>query len=158
MADLRGLVAGRRFREDLFHRLDVLRLTIPPLRDREGDITLLARHFVREFGIACGRTEIDLSPDALARMERNAWPGNVREMQGVLQRAVLMNAGTMLDSESLDLPDSDLPDNDRPCSREEVAAKPYGGFTGTLKAAKASAIRRFEREYLSSCSRAAQEM
>jgi DNA-binding NtrC family response regulator len=139
-ADLRGMVAERRFREDLFHRLDVLRLTIPPLREREGDIALLARHFVREYDAGCDGKEIELSPDALARMACHAWPGNVREMQGVLQRAVLMHSGTYLDAEGLDLPDAG--------ERGEAATAPCG-FVGTLKAAKAAAVRRFEQQYLS---------
>jgi DNA-binding NtrC family response regulator len=142
-ADLRGMVADRRFREDLFHRLDVLRLTIPPLRDREGDISLLAQHFVREYGPG-DRAAMEMGSDALALMESHAWPGNVRELQGVLQRAVLMHSGPRLDAESLDLPDP------AGCG---AAASSHGGvaragFVGTLKAAKASAIRRFEQQYL----------
>ncbi len=153
-ADLRAMVADRRFREDLFHRLDVLRLAIPPLREREGDITVLGRHFVREYGASGGRSEFDgpeieLSPDALVRLERHAWPGNVRELQGVLQRAVLMHSGARLTGESLDLP--------MPSGLRETAGMPGGsvgaasagsGFVGTLKAAKAAAVRRFEQQYL----------
>ena len=144
-ADLRAMVADRRFREDLFHRLDVLRLAIPPLREREGDIALLARHFVREYGSGCNGIEMELGEEAIAHMESHTWPGNVREMQGVLQRAVLMQTGARLNPESLDLPEA------TGCA--EATALRGGlagaGFVGTLKAAKAAAVRRFEQEYLS---------
>ena len=138
-ADLRGMVSERRFREDLFHRLDVLRLTIPPLREREGDVALLARHFLREYGAGSDRNAIEISAEALDLMESHTWPGNVREMQGVLQRAVLMTAGSWLDADDLDLP------RVVPCV--ETAPSP-SGFAGTLKAAKAAAVQRFEQEYL----------
>ena len=146
-ADLRAMVAERRFREDLFHRLDVLRLTIPPLREREGDIALLARHFVREYIPGCEGSEIVLSADALKRMERYAWPGNVREMQGVLQRAVLMHSG-ILTAESLDLPSEESRCMTDSSFHVEKAASTRVGFVGTLKAAKAAAVRRFEQQYL----------
>ncbi|HEY2290948.1 MAG TPA: sigma-54 dependent transcriptional regulator [Thermoanaerobaculia bacterium] len=103
-ADLPGLVAERRFRQDLFYRLDVLRLHLPPLRERPGDVALLARRFVERYAARHGRPHLHLSPLSLARLSQHAWPGNVRELEAVVQRAVLLSPGPVLRPEDLDLP------------------------------------------------------
>jgi predicted ATP-dependent protease len=84
--DLEALVRQKTFREDLFFRLQVIRLRVPPLRDRREDIAALARHFVRELGPK-GRTPV-LAPDALAALTAHAWPGNVREVRNVIERTL----------------------------------------------------------------------
>ena len=90
------------FRADLYHRINGIALELPPLRQREGDIEALARHFVAEFGRRQGKPDIDITTDALASMQQYAWPGNVRELQRVVSAAVVL-AGTSITVE--DLPD-----------------------------------------------------
>ena len=85
-------VQQKQFREDLFYRLHVLRLDLPPLRERSGDIEVLARHFLAEDSRERGRPAKKLSPDALAALRVHAWPGNVRELRNVIERAVLLSA------------------------------------------------------------------
>jgi DNA-binding NtrC family response regulator len=84
---LEQAVREGRFRTDLFHRLQVLPLRVPPLRDRRGDVAVLSRRFLRE--AAPGRRTLTLDAAALARLERHQWPGNVRELRHVLERAVI---------------------------------------------------------------------
>ena len=103
-ADLSGLVAERRFRQDLFYRLDILRLHLPPLRERPGDVALLARRFLDRYAMRYGRAPLSFAPEALTRLSRHTWPGNVRELEAVVQRAVLLSSGPVLQAEDLDLP------------------------------------------------------
>jgi two-component system, NtrC family, response regulator GlrR len=103
-ASNRNLEAGveaRQFRQDLYFRLNVLTLHLPPLRDRISDIPLLARHFLA----ACGRAKT-FSPAALCALSLYSWPGNVRELQSAVLRAVLRSRGTEILPEDLDLPGS----------------------------------------------------
>ena len=90
--DLKTEVRERRFREDLFYRLNVIPIQIPALRDRPADIPLLAEQFLRDF---CARyhRELTLDPDALAVMERYPWPGNIRELRNVVERLVVIHSG-----------------------------------------------------------------
>jgi DNA-binding NtrC family response regulator len=87
---LRAAVAARRFREDLFFRLSVFPITVPPLRDRPGDIPMLARYFVDRFCRDMKKKPIALSPAALEQLISYRWPGNVRELQNCIERAVIM--------------------------------------------------------------------
>ena len=87
--DLREMVSRGHFREDLFHRLNILSLYVPPLRERATDIPLLANHFLDRYAAQYGRGEIRLSQAALRKMLSYAWPGNVRELEGLLHRAVV---------------------------------------------------------------------
>jgi DNA-binding NtrC family response regulator len=91
--DLAAAVRDGRFREDLFYRIVVFELELPPLRDRVGDVELLARHFVSRAGKELAGREIHISPEALASLERYEWPGNVRELQNVCQRAAVTCGG-----------------------------------------------------------------
>ncbi len=91
--DLAQAIEDGEFRQDLFFRLNVLPLNVPPLRERAGDIELLARHFLARF---CGAEELppkDLSPEALAALEAYAWPGNVRELRNLMERAAILVEG-----------------------------------------------------------------
>jgi DNA-binding NtrC family response regulator len=90
---LRAAVAARRFREDLFFRLSVFPITVPPLRDRPGDIPLLARWFVDRFCRDMKKKAITLSPAALEQLVSYRWPGNVRELQNCIERAVILAEG-----------------------------------------------------------------
>ncbi len=90
---LEGEVAAGRFREDLFYRLNVFPVHVPPLRERVGDIPLLADHFLRRVAREHGVEPPALSPQALARMTDHAWPGNVRELENFVERAAILHAG-----------------------------------------------------------------
>src|SRR5699024_346505 len=103
-ADLREQVAERRFREDLFHRLNILSMRVPSLRERMADVPLLANHFLARFAAQYGRGKLRFSPDALRRMLAYSWPGNVREMEGLLHRAVVLSAGDTVEAEDIALP------------------------------------------------------
>ena len=101
--DLRAAIEHGRFREDLYYRLSMVELTVPPLKDRPEDVLLLARHFVRKFGREFSKQIEGLTPRASIVLERYGWPGNVRELEHVIGRACMLADGTMLDVE--DLPD-----------------------------------------------------
>ncbi|MBR0683176.1 sigma-54-dependent Fis family transcriptional regulator [Roseomonas eburnea] len=101
--DLAAEVAKGRFREDLFFRLAVVRLRIPALRERQGDILPLARHFARRYARANGLPQRGLSPAAEALLLTHAWPGNVRELENTLHRAVLLAEGPAIGPEAIDL-------------------------------------------------------
>jgi DNA-binding NtrC family response regulator len=90
---LRAAVAARRFREDLFFRLSVFPITVPPLRDRPGDIPILARYFVDRFCRDMKKKPIALSPAAIETLVSYRWPGNVRELQNCIERAVILAEG-----------------------------------------------------------------
>jgi len=104
-ATLETAVKDGVFREDLYHRLRVLPLRVPPLRDRRDDIIPLARVFVREAAARHGRTGLRISPEAASALERYDWPGNVRELKHVVERAVLS-----LEAGDDQIGSSDLPD------------------------------------------------
>lgn len=87
--DLRQLVAAGEFRQDLYYRLMVLPIDLPPLRDREGDVALLAMHFLDDANQRYGKRVCGFSDFAMRALERYAWPGNVRELQSEVERAVL---------------------------------------------------------------------
>jgi DNA-binding NtrC family response regulator len=99
--DIEDAVRARRFREDLYYRLDVFRIHLPPLRERPGDVTFLTNHFIAHFG-AIYRKNIRRAPAEIYQILRAyAWPGNVRELKNVIQRAVVMAKGADLIPELL---------------------------------------------------------
>ena len=91
--DLEREVAGGRFREDLFYRLNVIRIHVPPLRERRDDIPLLAKHFLSHYCRKYGKREMLLSEDALAAMTGHEWRGNVRELRNLMERCALLATG-----------------------------------------------------------------
>ncbi len=101
--DLEGLVAVKRFREDLFYRLNVLAIRVPPLRERTGDIILLADHFLDTFVQRTGRPVAGISAAASLILEQYPWPGNIRELRNVIERAVSLTSEQYISP--LDLPD-----------------------------------------------------
>jgi sigma-54-specific transcriptional regulator len=103
--DLRAAMRERRFREDLFYRLSVTTLRLPPLRERRGDILPIARHLLQRFG--AGRAGLELGADAQAALLAHDWPGNVRELENVMQQAVIECRGTLLSPADLGLATSD---------------------------------------------------
>jgi DNA-binding NtrC family response regulator len=100
-ANLPKLVAQGKFREDLFYRLNVIPLTIPPLRERDGDVSFLADHFVRQFGEKYGRADIRVADETKIMLEKYEWKGNVRELANTLERAVLLTEGSVITTASL---------------------------------------------------------
>jgi hypothetical protein len=89
------------FREDLFHRLNVMQFRPPPLRERGADIALLARNFLRVFALKLGRTVKDISPLAMLALQAHSWPGNVRELRNVIERAVILEPSELIQPASL---------------------------------------------------------
>jgi len=91
--DLKKAVAEGRFREDLFYRLNVVAIEVPPLRDRPDDIPLLADHFVHKYGRETGQTDLGLDPKTIDVLKTHAFPGNVRELENIIERAVILCTG-----------------------------------------------------------------
>ncbi len=89
-ADLKQCIQGKKFREDLYYRLNVIPIRVPPLRERKGDIAVLAEHFLAKYAGENGRRKPALTDEALAVLSACPWPGNVRELENVLERAVLV--------------------------------------------------------------------
>ena len=102
--DLSRLIAEGRFREDLFYRISEISITIPPLRERDGDALLLAHAFLEKFAQQYGKALKGFTPDACVAIERHPWPGNVREMENCLKRAVIMSEDNRLSADDLNLP------------------------------------------------------
>jgi two-component system NtrC family response regulator len=101
--DLKGLIAEGRFREDLYYRLAEIVVTIPPLRARKGDATLLAHAFLRRFASEQKRNSVSIREDALGAIESHSWPGNVRELENCVKRAVIMAEGNYITAADLGL-------------------------------------------------------
>jgi Nif-specific regulatory protein len=98
---LADLVRAKRFREDLYFRLNVVSIELPPLRDRGDDIMLLAEHFLQQFCRRAGRRTPKFSAAARKRLESHAWPGNVRELRNLMERLVYLSAGERIEAEDL---------------------------------------------------------
>lgn len=94
--DLKQSVEEGKFREDLFYRLNVIPLKIPPLRERKGDIPLLVEHFVEKHCLRCKKTPPRLSPEVISVFKNHEWRGNVRELENVIERTVLLHRGDVL--------------------------------------------------------------
>jgi transcriptional regulator with PAS, ATPase and Fis domain len=99
--DLEDCVRKGRFREDLYFRINVVPITVPPLRERQGDVALLADHFMRVYCASMKKPLKTLKPDALEVLEAYEWPGNVRELENVIQRVVVMVSSPVVGLENL---------------------------------------------------------
>jgi DNA-binding NtrC family response regulator len=99
--DLRQLVGSGKFQEDLYYRLNVIPITIPPLRERREDIALLVEHFLRKYAQNSGKRIEDVDASLMEELERYDWPGNVRELENTIERAVVLATGTRLTRETL---------------------------------------------------------
>lgn len=128
--DLSAEVKQRSFREDLFHRLNVVALRTPPLRERKDDVLELARHFLKRASANCGRHVEAISPEAERYLLAYDWPGNVRELENLMERAVVLGESELVRPE--DLYDSVL----------DTAPEPLGAFQMTVSDAKRDSIRR----------------
>lgn len=139
-ADLDTIVANGDFRQDLLYRLNILNISLPPLRERGEDIDLLTDHFIRHF---CGQYHIPLkrlSASASAWMHSYHWPGNIRELENTLHRAVLSSVDDVLGVEDLT--------TDTPSTGQSSGISSFKNFEQSFQDAKAEAISRFERQYL----------
>jgi DNA-binding NtrC family response regulator len=139
--DLPSEVAARRFREDLYYRLNVVALRLPALRERRDDIPLLAAQFLEEFGKLYGRKVESVDPEAMECLTRHSWPGNVRELKHCIEQAIILGNGESLRVE--DLPES--------------LGKPSGSAAGTglaafqgqaPRAGKTAALEAVEEDYI----------
>jgi len=113
--DLLQAIERGRFREDLYYRLNVVPIHVPPLRDRKDDIPDLVHHILEKFKARLGKQVSEVSPDAMARLISYGWPGNVRELENVIERTILFASGDVIDA-------SDLPETLRPPSAREESS------------------------------------
>lgn len=131
--EIEPLIRGNAFRADLYFRLNVLQLRLPPLRERRGDIALLAQSFLDSFSAAAGGARKRFSPGALRILEQHNWPGNVRELRNVVERAIVFGSGSQI------LP-SDV--------MVHATAPPVTPASNNFRQARREAIERFERLYV----------
>ena len=131
--DLASLVRERRFREDLFYRLSVVTLELPPLRDRGDDVLLLASHFLDEFCRRARRAIPSISPAAARRLREHAWPGNVRELRNLMERIAFLSTNDPIGVEDVTL---------------GASARPAGGETMELGLPLAQATDEFQIDYI----------
>ncbi len=102
--NLQELVRQGKFREDLFYRLNVINIAVPPLRERKEDITELAAHFMQKYSVRFGKEVKRLSTEALEKMNAYDWPGNIRELENEIERAVILSDGEEIGPEDLSIP------------------------------------------------------
>ncbi|MFO0581464.1 MAG: sigma-54 dependent transcriptional regulator [Anaeromyxobacter sp.] len=150
--DLPKLVKAGKFREDLFYRLNVINVPLPPLRDRVEDIPLLAHHFLRRYADRLAKKVRTLSPEAIELLCGYRWPGNVRELENAVERAVVLCRTDALTP-------TDLPPAVSGRTAPLVREAPAGGDDTTwlslsYAAAKEQALRRFEKSYVDALMRA----
>jgi DNA-binding NtrC family response regulator len=107
--DLRREVQAGRFRQDLFYRLNVVNLNLPPLRERAGDIPLLSRHFLQRYAAAYDSSAESFTPRAMARLLAHPWPGNIRELENAVQGAVILSPEREIDADRLALDEAEPP-------------------------------------------------
>jgi DNA-binding NtrC family response regulator len=134
--DLEKEIAEERFREDLYYRLSVIPIHLPPLRERRDDIPLLARHFMQEFAREYGRRGKGIDPSAIAALQQYSWPGNVRELRNVIERLIIMVAGSAITSRDLAFLDS----------AAQISLPDDSPATPALRLSEARG--RFERDYI----------
>jgi DNA-binding NtrC family response regulator len=99
--DLAELVKQGTFRQDLFYRINVVSIPLPSLRQRTEDISALAHHFLRRYSLENGKSVVGISDDAMIRLRTYAWPGNIRELENTIERAVALSNQAMLTAEDL---------------------------------------------------------
>jgi DNA-binding NtrC family response regulator len=121
--DLKSMIREGTFREDLYYRLNVLPIELPSLRERRDDISILAKFFLERFGRRLGRPVREVSKKAMLVLKSYEWPGNIRELENVIERAVMLAKGTELRPEHLFMPGSQSLD----ASRDEPAGAGQGG-------------------------------
>jgi two-component system response regulator HydG len=144
--DLPKLVKAGRFREDLFYRLNVINVPLPPLRERVDDVPLLAHHFLRRYAERLGKRVRTLAPEAIELLCGYRWPGNVRELENAIERAVVLCRGETITP--ADLPPA-VTGRTAPLVREVPAnGEESAWLSQSYAAAKENALRRFEKGYV----------
>jgi len=128
------LAGGKQLRRDLYYRLNVVSLRLPPLRERRGDVPLLVEHFLSGWRKRSANRIEGLAPNAVQRLMAHDWPGNIRELEHVIERAVVFSTAGLISSEDLDLPES-----------VHESSDPYAG---PFQTAKARVVDAFERSYI----------
>lgn len=103
--DLAEEVRKGNFREDLFYRINVVTVNLPPLKERIGDVKLLASHFMQMYSKRHNRNKLGFTEKAVIQLENHSWPGNIRELENMIERAVLLSKGAYIDAEDLHIPD-----------------------------------------------------
>ena len=134
--ELAALVADGGFRQDLYYRINVIELTVPPLRERPGDIALLARRLVARAGELVGVPALALGDDALEALEGYPFPGNVRELENILERAATLCEGEVIRAEDLMLPRVEMPDEGAAlaeASSAEVGGQPLDDYLAEIE-------------------------
>jgi PAS domain S-box-containing protein len=132
---LEDAIRAGKFREDLYYRLNVFPIVVPPLRERRDDIPLLAEGFARQYGHKIGRAVEPLSRDSIRRLTSYGWPGNVRELQNVIERAVITARNGVLDFEAI-----------LPAPADDASPSPDGAPRNASAVRTAEEVRRLERE------------
>lgn len=130
--DLVCEVKAHRFREDVYYRLNLLCLSLPPLRERLDDVPALSSYFLSHYARKYGRSDLCFCPDALQKLLSYSWPGNVRELEALIHRAVAMSQGRVIEASEIELP---------LCNENKMKK-------GSFREAKLQAIAHFERTYL----------
>jgi DNA-binding NtrC family response regulator len=142
--NLKAAVSARQYREDLYFRLSVFPITIPPLRERPNDIALLARHFIDRFCRDLNKKPLVLAPSAEQELCAYGWPGNVRELQNCIERAVILTGGDTIHARHLSLSFRTAPGAD-PGSEEPVSPWAAIDLSGTLADATRRVVAEVER-------------
>ena len=142
--DLSQEVEAGRFRSDLFYRLNVFALHLPPLRDRGNDVLMLADHFVRTLGAQMGKGDLTLSRDAREVLLHHAWPGNIRELQNAIERSLIISEGTLITAAHLAIaPRAASPGPPpQPAVASPEASVPHGSLSDLERTAILEALRR----------------
>jgi DNA-binding NtrC family response regulator len=139
---LKAAVAARQFREDLYFRLSVFPITIPPLRERPDDITLLARYFIDKYCRDMNKGLLTLAPSAEQALKDYPWPGNVRELQNCIERAVILSDGDTIRASQLSLSFRTVPD--APAAADELNSWAAIDLSGTLADATKRVVAKVE--------------
>ncbi|MGJ5221957.1 sigma 54-interacting transcriptional regulator, partial [Bradyrhizobium oligotrophicum] len=141
--DLARLVAGGEFREDLYYRLNVIPIELPPLRERTEDILPLANHFLAL--ASDGRPRPRLSEAAAARLQHGPWPGNVRELRNVIERACVLTRGSVIDADDIHITeaslDAETPATDLPAAVARLEERMIRRALGTCNGNRTEAAR-----------------
>jgi DNA-binding NtrC family response regulator len=130
-------MAEKQFREDLYYRINVMRIDLPPLRERPEDVAALASHFFARFKSQMQKDVGAISSEAMEVLQHHRWPGNIRELQNAVHRALIVCTG-----------DEILPDNLPASVVDTLPASPTGSVTGTFFSLREQRLAAFELEYL----------
>jgi transcriptional regulator with GAF, ATPase, and Fis domain len=132
------------FREDLFFRLNIIPVDLPPLRDRKGDLGILVRHFIEKFAEDFGKDIHGITQDAMAALEQHPFPGNVRELENIIQRGVVLAEGDMIRRSELEMTGQETVKN----SSDQYVPLTVDELKETKKAIREKAIEPLEKAFV----------